>query len=85
MDPSAIRGPAPAPAGQVAPQSRPAAFNASRSGRRTGLSLLLVLGFWSIPNNEAAWWHDRIYDGCMLILDDDRDWVCETRLPAIDP
>ena len=53
-----------------------------RAGRRVTL-VLFVAATWAVPNNEAAWWHDRIYDGCMLVLDDDRDWECETRLPAI--
>lgn len=48
------------------------------------MGLVMVLGVWAVPNNEAAWWHDRLYDGCMLVLDDDRDWECETRLPAMD-
>lgn len=48
------------------------------------LGPLLAMAIWAVPNNEAAWWHDRIYDGCMWFLDDDHDWECETRLPAID-
>ena len=60
---------------------------ASGQRRRPGaggrlIFLLLVVAVWAVPNNEAAWWHDRIYDGCMLVLDDDWDWTCETRLPA---
>lgn len=52
-------------------------------GRRDLLLLVLVASIWAVPNNEAAWWHDRLYDGCMRVLDDDHDWECETRLPAL--
>ncbi len=45
--------------------------------------LLLVLAFWSVPNGEAAWWRDRIYDVCMVALDDDHDWECEDWLVAL--
>ncbi len=45
--------------------------------------LVLILAFWAVPNGEAAWWHDRVYDACVLALDDDRDWECEERLVAL--
>lgn len=45
--------------------------------------MVLVAVFWALPNNEAAWWHDRIYDICMIVQDDDHDWACETRLVAL--
>lgn len=44
--------------------------------------LALALVFWSVPNGESAWWHDRAYDLCMVTAGDD-DWTCEDRLNAL--
>lgn len=46
------------------------------------LFLALSLAFCAVPNGEAAWWHDRIYDLCMATAGDD-DWTCEDRLTAL--
>lgn len=54
----------------------------TRSGRRPRLLVVSILAIWSVPNNEAAWWHDRIYDVCMATAGDD-DWTCEERLNAL--
>lgn len=43
---------------------------------------LLTLIFWFVPNNEAAWWHDRQYDLCMATAGDN-DWKCEDLLNAM--
>lgn len=49
---------------------------------RPGLFTVIVVTVLSVPNNEAAWWHDRIYDVCMATAGDD-DWTCEERLNAL--
>ena len=59
------------------------AGQADRAGRSIWVVMVLVAVFWALPNNEAAWWHDRIYDVCMIVQDDDHDWACETRLVAL--
>lgn len=44
---------------------------------------VLILALWAVPNSEAAWWHDLSYEVCMINLNDEEDWECETRLVAL--
>ena len=49
---------------------------------RPRLLLAITFGLWAVPNNEAAWWHDRIYDLCIATAGDD-DSTCEEKLNAL--
>lgn len=44
--------------------------------------VLATMVIWAVPNNEAAWVNDRIYDACMATAGDD-DWACEDRLNSL--
>lgn len=50
--------------------------------RRDLVFWIVLLCVWAAPNNEHAWWHDRIYDLCMATAGDD-DWTCEDKLNAL--
>ena len=64
-------------------RARASAGQVDQADRSAWMILVLVAVFWAVPNSEAAWWHDRIYDVCMMVQDDDHDWACETRLVAL--